>query len=79
MTVIFNYISALILIIPLFLISVRGQGLEHAASLTLISIENLPWYVISGGGLIGVFTTGVIAILLLKAPALMVIMGIYAG
>ena len=73
-TVIFNYISALIIIIPMFL-------LQSKPSMALASgvMTELPLYIIIGGGLIGVFTTGVIAILLLKAPALIVILGIYAG
>ncbi|MBI9104206.1 MAG: DMT family transporter [Spirochaetales bacterium] len=69
-TVLFNYISALSLIIPIFLIL---GGTEAKG------VSGLPWYIISGGGLIGVFTTGTIAFLLLKAPALMVILGIYTG
>ncbi|MBI9104914.1 MAG: DMT family transporter [Spirochaetales bacterium] len=69
-TVLFNYISALTLIIPIFLIF---------GSSAVKEISGLPWYIISGGGLIGVFTTGTIAFLLLKAPALMVILGIYTG
>lgn len=70
-TIIFNYVSALVLIVPLFFFS-------SAPSMTA-SLSTLPWFVIAGGGLIGVFTTGAIAFLLLKAPALLVTLGIYAG
>jgi transporter family-2 protein len=73
-TVMFNYISALIIIIPMFLLK-RQPLLPMAAE----TVSALPLITIAGGGLIGVFTTGVIAFLLLKAPALMVILGIYAG
>ncbi len=72
-TVVFNYVSALILIIPLFLLQ------QPAARQVFSGGFQLPLYVVIGGGLIGVFTTGIIAILLLKAPALMVILGIYVG
>jgi len=72
-TVVFNYISALIIILPMFF-------LQQPASRQIAGIASgLPLPVMIGGGIIGVFTTGVIAFLLLKAPALMVILGIYAG
>ncbi|MBI9108783.1 MAG: DMT family transporter [Spirochaetales bacterium] len=72
-TVVFNYISALIIILPMFFLQ------QPAARELTGVVSELPLIVIVGGGLIGVFTTGVIALLLLKAPALMVILGIYAG
>ncbi len=75
-TVIFNYISALILIIPLFVLS--GQFTIGYQNI-IAHIPELPWYITAGGGIIGVFTTGSIAFLLLKAPALLVILGIYTG
>ena len=73
-TVLFNYITALIIIIPLFFINSAAWAGKTSAVLS-----ELPWYIIAGGGFIGVFTTGVIAIMLLKAPALLVILGIYTG
>lgn len=80
-TVVFNYVSALILIVPLFLIGTgtAGSGAVSAGQSAVTTVAGLPWYVIAGGGLIGVFTTGSIAFLLLKAPALLVILGIYTG
>ena len=72
-TVVFNYISALLIIIPLFLVK-RGSAVPIPFFVPELSV----WFYILGG-LIGVYTTGAIAFLLLKAPALMVILGIYAG
>ncbi|MDC7124924.1 MAG: DMT family transporter [Spirochaetales bacterium] len=78
-TIIFNFTSALILITPLFLFS-SGSDLisEHIVN-KWTTLSTLPWYVVAGGGLIGVFSTGFIAFLLLKAPALVVSLGIYSG
>ena len=80
-TVVFNYISALAVIIPMFIIIGAGKGWAAVPSggNLLPVISGLPPVVIIGGGLIGVFTTGSIAFMLLKAPALMVVLGIYAG
>lgn len=80
-TIVFNYVSALILIVPIFIISgvsVEIGGLQYFTGV-ISELSTLPWYIIAGGGLIGVFTTGSIAFLLLKAPALLVILGIYTG
>ena len=78
-TIVFNYVSALIIIIPLFFLT-SGFGSDPGKMSGLLAdINDLPWYVIAGGGLIGVFTTGMIAFLLLNAPALLVVLGIYAG
>ncbi len=80
LTVVFNYLSALVVIIPM---AVFISGSFHIGKsgfvLTVLSELQLPWYVIAGGGLIGVFTTGSIAFMLLKSPALPVILGIYSG
>jgi len=78
-TVLFNFISALGLIIPLYFLSSAGKSFVDSGIFLLKSLDNLPWYIFSGGGLIGVVTTGLIALLLLEAPALMVTMGIYTG
>ena len=80
-TVLFNYLSALVVIIPLFIIkNLAGPaGLMDAWQGMTAAAAPLSLSVIIGGGLIGVFTTGAIAFMLLKAPALLVILGIYAG
>ncbi len=78
-TVVFNYISALIIIIPLFLFTSLKTGDTKPVGQSLSEIAALPWYIFAGGGLIGVFTTGMIAYLLLKSPALVVTLGVYAG
>ncbi len=78
-TVVFNYISALIIIIPLFFFSTLKSSGSAEVGQSLPEIAALPWYIFAGGGLIGVFTTGMIAYLLLKSPALVVTLGVYAG
>ena len=78
-TVVFNYISALIVIIPLFLFTSKTNGGAVFYEQLLEKTSGLSWLIVMGGGLIGVFTTGMIAYLLLKAPALLVTLGIYAG
>ncbi len=78
-TVVFNYVSALTLMIPLFLAASRLGGTPILGAGGWENLKELPWYVIAGGGLIGVFSTGMIAYLLLKSPALPVTLGIYAG
>ncbi|MDC7225453.1 MAG: DMT family transporter [Spirochaetales bacterium] len=79
-TVLFNYVSALIVIIPMFFARIGVPSFDGgliAGAMNIIT--NLPWYVVSGGGLIGVFTTGVIAFMLCRAPALLVVLGIFSG
>ena len=78
-TIVFNYMSALIIIIPLFLFINGFREVSLSGKLLLNPLGSLPWYVIAGGGLIGVFTTGMISYLFLVSPALLVTMGIYAG
>lgn len=80
-TVVYNYVSALILIIPLFLLSSEAgsNSIAAVAADSISVLSELPWQVVAGGGLIGVFTTGAIAFMLLKAPALLVVLGIYTG
>ncbi len=75
--VVINYVSALILLIPLYFFI---MGISDAPVKQLFStLSELPLAVITGGGLIGVLSTGGIALLLLKAPALFVILGMFSG
>ncbi len=78
-TIVFNYLSALILIIPLYLATSAIRGDAALSRELFAELNSLPWYITAGGGLIGVFSTGMIAYLLLKSPALVVTLGIYAG
>ena len=78
-TVLFNYISALVIIIPLFVITGIPEALQEAGTSLSGLNDLLPWYYWIVGGFIGVFSTAITALLLVKAPALVVILGIFSG